>query len=90
MKPFSGAKCCAAFMFKQKLIYWLNWIVGLDVESSTDCRYGGRYVIEIFTLWSCRDGNLLSQDLSNMAYEAVTVRENPMSSNYMNRHEYQH
>ena len=90
MKPFSGTKCCVAFMFKQKLIYWLNWIVGLDVENSTDCRYGGRYAAVIFTLWSCRDGNLLSQDLSNMAYEAVTVSENPMSSNYMNRHEYQH
>ena len=56
-------------MFKQKLIYWLNWIVGLDVESSTDYRCGGRYVIVMFTLWLCGEKNVLSQQLSVMAYE---------------------
>ena len=50
LKPFS-------IVFEQKLIYWLNWIIGLDVECSTDstdvvgdtwslsvspCGYGGR------------------------------------------------
>ena len=77
LKPFS-------VVFKQKLIYWLNWIVGLDVESSTDYRCGGRYVVIVsFTLWLWRETNVLSQGLSVMAYEAVTISGNIIRSNCM-------